>query len=113
MPIVEFPITINDKEQILKIETDPAWGQIQMLMQNSYTMGENGVKEINMMGFLDQLLEIVIVGSSGDFNIKNRTMVKSLPTSVMTKLIGGVTKLIPLQDYLDNMGEIQNSLSRP
>ena len=55
----------------------------------------------------------MIVGSSGDFNIKNRTMVKSLPTSVMTKLIGGVTKLIPLQDYLDNMGEIQNSLSRP
>jgi hypothetical protein len=66
-----------------------------------------------MMVFLDNLLEVVVVASDGDFNIKNRTIVKQLPTSVMTKLIGGVTKLIPLQEYLDNMESLQSIANQP
>jgi hypothetical protein len=105
-------ITINDKEQTLQVETDPPWGEMQRLLKESHKAGENGKPEIDMMLFLDRLLEMVIVGSDGDFNIKDRTKVKQLPTSIMTKLIGGVTKLLPLQSYLDNMGDLANMSSQ-
>lgn len=112
MPTAPFKITINDKEQTLQIETDPPWGDMQKLLKESHKPDDNGKPQIDMMLFLDRLLEMVVVGSDGDFNIKERTKVKLLPTSVMTKLIGGVTKLLPLQSYLDNMGDLAN-MSNP
>ncbi len=112
MPTAPLILTIEKKKQTLQIETDPPWGQMQSLLKDSYKTGENGKPEIDMMGFLDRLLEMVIVSSDGTFNIKDRTKVKLLPTSVMTKLIGGVTKLLPLQSYLDNMGDLAN-MSNP
>ena len=107
MPIVDYVIAIEGKEQTLKVETDPPWGQIQGLLSGASIPDGKGGNKVDMMVFLDRLLEIVIVGSDGDFQIKNRTYVKQLPTSVMTKLIGGVTKLIPLQEYLDNMESLE------
>lgn len=113
MPTVPFKITIDGKEQTLQIETDPPWGAIQGLLQKSSVPDGKGGSKTDMIVFLDLLLEIVVVGSDGDFNIKDRTKVKMLPTSVMTKLIGGVTKLIPLQEYLDNMESLSSLSNQP
>lgn len=113
MAIEKFQIEINGKNTTLDINTDPAWGDMQKLLADSHTSTTNGEQKIDMMGFLDKLLEIVIVASDNpEFNIKNRTVIKQLPTSTMTKLIGGVTKLLPLQEYLDNMGDLAN-MSNP
>lgn len=109
MAIEKFVIDINGKSTTLDINTDPAWGDMQKLLQDSHSTGVNGEQKIDMMGFLDKLLEIVVEKSDNpDFNIKNRVHVKSLPTSTATKLVGGVTKLLPLQEYLDNMGDLAN-----
>lgn len=112
MPTQPLVITIAEKEQTLQVETDPPWGDMQRLLKESYVSGSDGKPTIDMMAFLDRLLEMVILSSDGDFDIKNRTKIKQLPTSVMTKIIGGVTKLLPLQSYLDNMGDLAN-MSNP
>ena len=107
MTIEKFDIEINGKKTILDIDTDPKWGDMQKLLGESHTTSADGQQKIDMMGFLDKLLEIVVVASDNpEFVIKNRTYIKQLPTSTMTKLIGGVTKLLPLQTYLDNMGDL-------
>lgn len=107
MAIEKFEIDINGKNTVLDIDTDPTWGDMQRLLKDSHTVDEKGVQKMDMMGFLDKLLEIVIVKSDNpEFDIKNRTKIKQLPTSVMTKLVGGVTKKLPLQEYLDNMGDL-------
>lgn len=113
MAIEKFQIEIDGKNTTLDINTDPSWGDMQRLLQQSHTTTPDGQQKVDMMGFLDRLLEIVIVASDNPaFNIKNRTVIKQLPTSTMTKLIGGVTKLLPLQEYLDNMGDLA-SMSNP
>lgn len=113
MAIEKLQIEIGGKNTTLDINTDPAWGDMQKLLQQSHTTTPDGQQKIDMMGFLDRLLEIVVVNSDNpEFNIKNRTLMKQLPTSVMTKLIGGVTKLLPLQEYLDNMGDLANMSSQ-
>lgn len=109
MAIEKFEIEIKGKKTILDIDTDPVWGDMQRLLKESHTTTADGQQKVDMMGFLDRLLEIVIVRSDNpEFDIKNRTVVKQLPTSVMTKLIGGVTEKLPLQEYLDNMGSLAN-----
>lgn len=107
---LEFPEEFGGK-QTITIESDPAWGKMQVLIKSSYTLDEHGKPQIDMIGFLDRLLETVILRSTGKFDIANRTEVKKLPSSVMTKLIGEVTSRVPLQVYLDNMGMVGKLLN--
>lgn len=104
---IGFDLDFGEKfggKQTITIESDPAWGKMQSLIKSCYIIDESGRQQLDMIGFLDKLLETVILRSTGSFNISNRTEVKQLPTSVMTKLIGEVTNLVPLQLYLENMG---------
>lgn len=104
---VGFDLDFTEKfggNQTITVETDPAWGKMQALIKSCYVLDDQGRQQLDMIGFLDRLLETVILRSTGSFDISNRTVVKQLPTSVMTKLIGEVTNRVPLQLYLESMG---------
>lgn len=90
--------------QTITVESDPLWGDMKALIKSCVTIGQNNQPQIDMMGFLDKLLDVVIIRSTGSFDIKNRTMIAQIPSSVMTKVVGEVTNIVPLQQYLDNMG---------
>lgn len=107
---LKFPDELGGN-QTITIENDPPWGKMQTLIKSCYIIGENGQPQIDMIGFLDRLLGTVILRSTGKFDINNLTQTKTLPTSVMTKLIGEVTNRVPLQVYLDNMGTAGKLLS--
>lgn len=110
-PILENPFTVNIKGKPCKItiEIDPPWGEMQDVLNNS-VVGEGPNRRFDTSNFFDQLLETVIKEGL-PFDPKNRTEMKSLKSSEMTKLIGEVIKRIPLQTYLDNLNVADGPLS--
>lgn len=112
MAQVPFEIEIDNEKEVLTVETDPAWGKMQDLIKSSQTTNSSGQQTTDMSAFLDKFLQLVIVGSTGKFDPKNLILMKSMPTSVMTKIIGGVTSLVPLVTYLDNMKGIGDILNQ-
>lgn len=112
MAQVPFQIEINGIPETLTVETDPAWGQLQELIKSSQKTNEQGQQAVDMVAFMDKFLQLVIVNSTGSFDPKNLVLMKSLPTSVMTKLIGGVISLVPLHTYLDNMKGVEDLLNQ-
>lgn len=107
MSEVPFDIEINGFKETLFIETDPAWGKMKELISSSQSTNAQGQKDIDMGTFMDKFLQLVVIRSTGTFDPKNLVMMQSMPTSVMTKIIGGVVSLVPLATYLDNMGAIE------
>lgn len=106
MAEVPFDIEIKGVKETLFIESDPPWGKMKELISSSQKTNENGQMNIDMGNFMDKFLQLVIIRSTGSFDPKNLVMMQSMPTSVMTKIIGGVVSLVPLTEYLDNMGAL-------
>lgn len=103
-----FSITIKGKPCRVLVETDPPWGEMQEVLNKS-VVGDGTNRRFDVNNFFDLILETVIKEGL-PFDPKNRTEMKTLKTSEMTKLIGEVIKRIPLGTYLDNLDMAGNQL---
>lgn len=93
------------------MEDDPNWGDFQDLLKNAYvTNPDTGAREMDRLTFINGMLGLVITNITGGYNAKDPTWLKSLGLSSMSKLIGGVMKNLPLQDYLEEMKELEKGL---
>lgn len=100
--LVELKSTIKGEERILKVETDPTWGEFEEVIKNASTAGSPYAlfEEITRASVKEGL----------PFDRKNRTEWKLLPLSEMTELVGKVMLAFPLGKYLDNLGIKDNPI---
>ena len=103
---VDFDCKIMGKDTTLKIKTDLTWGETQDLLTRSVTMTETGAKDFQFNTFCDILLTKTIV-SGLPFPPTNMVKMKNLPMSEVSVILGEIMRIIPLENYFNNLGMSQ------
>lgn len=100
MTLVDLESVVKGEKRILKMETDPTWGEFEKVIQEASQIGTPHA--------LFEGITRTVIKEGLPFDPKNRTEWKLLPLSEMTELVGKVMMLFPLGKYLDNLGIDKN-----
>ncbi len=95
-------LKINGTMQTLKIKKDLTWGEFQEVLVKFASMDEKNPDPGLLLEGLHTLLEKTIVDSPID--PLDRTALFQMSAGEVTKIVGVITKHLPLETYLQNMG---------
>ena len=93
-------ITVNGKPTDIKIKKDLAWGELIEIMR-VLNFGENqGID--SLLEALHVLLKVGTIDSPIDAD--DRTSLMQLSAGDVTRLVGEIRRILPLEQYLRNLG---------
>ena len=103
---VSFAAKVFGEDRSIKVENDPSWGKMKILFNSAITKNGKGDERIDINQFFDKLLELVVIDGFPEVKIKDKLL--QVPTSEMTYILGEILKVIPLQQYMNNLGIMEN-----
>lgn len=93
---------IGGQPREITIDSSPSWGKLQTLLTSLVSIDDNGNQKIDMMAFLNKVLEVCII--SGFDEYKDKVKLLQIDGDEVTYILGEIIKKLPLEKYQKNLG---------